>query len=101
MFQDDHNAVYKLATSDCERALNTAELSKCAQRPATEVAEEMRKLILRPDILSLKHDSSIFRESSNPVCCFSMMEQVRLCAVWPMENWLGSSMNHIQGWMTV
>ena len=29
-----------------------------------------------------------------------MMEQVRLCAVWPMENWLGSSMNHIQGWMT-
>jgi len=46
-FRDDHNAVYKLATSDCERALNTAELSKCAQRPATEVAEEMRKLILR------------------------------------------------------
>ena len=45
--QDDHNAVYKLATSDSERALNTAELSKCVQRPATEVAEEMRKLILR------------------------------------------------------
>ena len=21
-------------------------------------------------------------------------------AVWPAENWLGSSMNHIQGWMT-
>ena len=30
-----------------------------------------------------------------------MMEQVRLCAVWPTENWLGSSMNHIQGWTTV
>ena len=30
-----------------------------------------------------------------------MMEQVRLCAVWPMENWLGSSLNHIQGWTTV
>ena len=29
------------------------------------------------------------------------MERVRLCAVWPTENWLGSSMNHIQGWMTV
>ena len=29
------------------------------------------------------------------------MEQVRLCAVWPMENWLGSFMNHKQGWMTV
>ena len=48
--QDDHNAVYKLATSDSDRALNTAELSKCAQRPATEVAEEMRKLILRNSI---------------------------------------------------
>ena len=39
--------MYKLATSDSERALNAGELSKCAQRPATEVAEEMRRLILR------------------------------------------------------
>ena len=29
------------------------------------------------------------------------MEQVRLCAVWPMDNWLGSSLKHIQGWTTV
>ena len=29
------------------------------------------------------------------------MEQVRLCAVWPTENWLGSSRNHMQGWMIV
>ena len=35
--------------------------------------------------------------SSNPVCRllrylgFSMMEQVRLCTVWPQENWLGTS----------
>ena len=29
------------------------------------------------------------------------MEQVRLCAVWPTENWLGSSMNQVQGWKTV
>ena len=29
-----------------------------------------------------------------------MMVQVRrLCAVRPTENWLGSSMNHIQGWL--
>ena len=35
-----------------------------------------------PDILFLKHDSSILRWSSNPVRDFSMMEQVRLCAVW-------------------
>ena len=30
-----------------------------------------------------------------------MMEQVRLCAVWPAENWIGSSINHLQGRMTV
>ena len=30
-----------------------------------------------------------------------MMEQVRLCAVWPRENWLGSSLNQIQGWTPV
>ena len=29
------------------------------------------------------------------------MEQVRLCAVLSTENWLDSSMNHMQGWMTV
>ena len=29
------------------------------------------------------------------------MEQVRLCAVWPLENWLGSSSNQSQRWTTV
>ena len=59
--------------------------------------------LLSADNLFLKHDSSILRqsESSNPVCGFSMMVQVRLFAVWSTENWLCSSMNHIQGWMTV
>ena len=33
------------------------------------------------DILFLKHACSILRLSSNPVCGFSMMEQVRPCAV--------------------
>ena len=37
----------------------------------------------------------------SPVCGFSMMEQGRLCAVRPMENWLCSSLNQIQGWTTV
>ena len=50
--------------------------------------------------LALKHDRSILRQSSNPVCGFSMMEQVRLRAVWPMEIWLGNSMK-IQGWTTI
>ena len=31
---------------------------------------------IMPDILFLKHDSSILRQSSNPACGFSMMEQV-------------------------
>ena len=30
-----------------------------------------------------------------------MMEQVSLCAVWPMENWLGTSLNQIRGWTAV
>ena len=35
------------------------------------------------------------------LCGFSMTEQVRLCAVWPMENWLVYSLNQIQCWTTV
>ena len=53
------------------------------------------------EFLALKHKSRIIGHSSNPVCGFSMMEPVRLCAVWPMENWLGSSLNQMQGWTTV
>ena len=51
----------------------------------------------RADILALKHVSSTFRQSANPVCGFFTMEQLMLCAVWPTENWLGSSLNQIQG----
>ena len=53
----------------------------------------------KADILFLKRDCRVHRQSSNPVCGFSMMEQVRLCAVWSTENWHGSSMNHILGWI--
>ena len=28
-----------------------------------------------------------------------MLEQVRRCSVWPGENWFGSSLNQIQGWV--
>ena len=41
------------------------------------------------EFLALKQESRILGHSSNPACCFSMMEQVRLCAVWPIENLLG------------
>ena len=54
-----------------------------------------------PEFLALKQESKILGHSSSPVCGFSMIEQVRLCAVLPMENWLGSSVNHIQGCTTV
>ena len=56
---------------------------------------------LPPDFLALKHESRILGHSSNPACGFYMMEQVRLCAVRPMENWIDSSLNQIQGRTTV
>ena len=53
------------------------------------------------ELLAGKHTSRILGHSFNPVCGFFMMDQVRLCAVWPMENWFGSFFNQIQGWTTV
>ena len=35
----------------------------------------------KSEFLALKHESRILGHSSNPVCGFSMMEQVRLCVV--------------------
>ena len=56
----------------------------------------------KSELLALKHESSrILGHSSNPVCGSSMMDLVRLCAVSPMENRLGSSFNQIQGWTNV
>ena len=54
-----------------------------------------------PEFLALKHEGRILGHSSSPVCGSSMTEQVRLCVVWPIENWLGSSLNQIQGCTTV
>ena len=45
--------------------------------------------------------STIFRQLDIPVSGFSKTKQVTLCGVWPMENWLGSSMNQILGWLIV
>ena len=64
-------------------------------------AKREREDVKSPEFLALRQESRILGHSSNPVCGFSMTEQVRLCAVWPMENWLGSSRNHIQGCITV
>ncbi|XP_059099524.1 uncharacterized protein LOC131893495 isoform X1 [Tigriopus californicus] len=46
-FCDASGALYKLSTSDASRALNAGEMSQCVQRPAGEVAEHLRKLILQ------------------------------------------------------
>ena len=62
---------------------------------------QLRKSASGAEFQAIKQESRILGHSSNPVCGFSMMEQVRLFAVWPMENWLGSSLNQIQGWTTV
>ena len=53
------------------------------------------------EFLALKHESRIHGHSFNIVCGLSMMQQVRLCAVWSMENWFASSLNQIHGWTTV
>ena len=53
------------------------------------------------EFFALKHESRILGHSSNSVCGFSMMEHVRFYAVWPMQNWPGSTLNQIQGWTTV
>ena len=64
-------------------------------------SQSVLQSVRQSESLALKHESRILGHSSNPVCGFSMMEQVRLRAVWPMENWLASSLNLIQGWTTV
>ena len=55
----------------------------------------------QPEFLELKHESRILKHTSYPECGFPKIEQVRVCAAWPMENWLGSSLKQIQGWNTV
>ena len=63
--------------------------------PFTEYVEA-DNFVVGSVIYSKGHASSIFRQSSNPGCGFS-----RLSAVWPMENWLVSSMNHRVGSLSV
>ena len=85
---------------------NSARIWQRYRTPRLEEKKEDDRLALSqlhivcclPDFLALNHKSRILGHSSNPVCGFSIMEQVRLCAVWLME---GSSLNHIQGWTTV
>ena len=71
------------------------------ERRAKKLFRKDESRASRPEFLALKHGSRILGHSCNPVCGFSMMEQVRLCAVWLMENWLGSSLNQIQDWTSV
>lgn len=39
--------MYKLGTSDAGKALNAFALSECVQRPAVEIAEDLRKIIMK------------------------------------------------------
>ena len=75
---------------------------RCSQRQLS-YAHGTEQLLpsFRSKFLGLKHESRILGHSSNPVSGFSMTEQVRICAVWPTENLLGSILNQILGWMTV
>ena len=50
-----------------------------------------------PEVLALKLESRNFRQPTNPASGFSVLEQVRFFAIWPTDNWLGSSLNQMQG----
>ena len=72
--------------------------------PFSQLPPSMRPrstLFAEPEFPALNHESRILGHSSNPESGFCMMEQVRLSAVWPLDNWLGSSLNQIQCWTTV
>ena len=88
--------------------VNSVSVCLCSAASARDFLE-LRKLVAKfhpfhatlLEFLPLKLESRIFGHSFGPVCGFSMMEQVRLCAVWPMGIWLDSSLNQIQGWTTI
>ena len=83
-----HNARTRTTDRQAKLYASNSAVVACISRGGTE-------------FLAQNHESRILRHSSNPVCGFSTMEQVRLCAVWPMEYWLRSSMNQIKGLTTV
>ena len=85
------------AEYNAARQRRMAEIKSLA-RPKRRERKRQRK---RPEILALEHESRNLGHSSNPVCGFSVMEHVRLCALWSTDNWHGSSLNKIQGWTTV
>ena len=45
-FVDDPKSLYYVISFDSSEALNTDSISHCIQRPASEVGEDLRKLIL-------------------------------------------------------
>ena len=59
--------------------INPALLSRC------------RSVVKIRHLLSKAQRVAYSDQSCNPVCGFSIIEQVRLCTVCPMENWLGTS----------
>ena len=54
--------------------------------PNEPTKEEEKKGTDGQEFLALKHESRILGHGFNPVCGFSMLEKVRICAVWPMAN---------------
>ena len=89
----------------CDGTFNLMSTEGSAQPDGTHCTDSFvtayHKFTFQSEFLALKLESMILGHSSNPVCGFSMLELVRLSAFWPMENWLDSSFNQIQGWSTV
>lgn len=56
VFKCDPDALYQLGSAALGSALNNDKINNCAQRPATEVAEDLRKLILKIYAVFLSND---------------------------------------------
>ena len=92
MYRTGRTGLYSARAQDCPQEMERNEAA-----PRHSWARQHAWLLLSFFPFPVVHPE----HDHGTVCGFSMMEQVRLCAVWPTENWLGNSINHIQGWMTV
>ena len=84
----DRNSSQKLSKEEIEAMRDSGTSGQAVMAALIENSDTFAKKtkFSQADILFLKHASRIFRQSSNPVCGLSLMEQVRLCAVWPTKN---------------
>ena len=77
LFRDDGHLFYALSFSQ----LRSTEVSCSGKVSLLRSSAPLPRSLCLPEILVQKDESRVLGHSSNPVCRFSMMEQVRICAV--------------------